>query len=263
MGTALVQGQLWGAKARNWAEVQEPQWQRVYEAVLSAAGVRTGTKILDIGCGAGGALRVARRFGAEVTGLDAAQALVEIARERLPGACIEIGEMENLPFEGRTYDLVTSFNAFQFAGNLTHALRDAGRVCRHEGTILMLVWGRREDCDLLSSVMPAVLSVLPPSEPSGPALPLPLADPGVIEDQMRRAGLAPRTSGEIEASFSYSNAEIAWRALSSAAPFVRVIAHAGEPAVKAVLLRSLQPYGRPDGSAVLRNRFRWVMASPA
>jgi ubiquinone/menaquinone biosynthesis C-methylase UbiE len=119
VGTALVQGQLWGAKARDWVEVQEPQWQRVYEAALSAGGIRTGTKILDIGCGAGGAHRVARRLGAEVTGLDAAQALVEIARERLPGARIEIGEMENPPFEDRTYDLVTSFNAFQFAENLS------------------------------------------------------------------------------------------------------------------------------------------------
>ena len=93
--------------------------------------------MLDIGCGAGGALLVARRLGAAVTGLDAAQALVEIARERLPGARIEIGEMENLPFEDGTFDLVTSFNAFQFAENPIHALQEAGRVCRPEGTILM------------------------------------------------------------------------------------------------------------------------------
>src|SRR5688572_31538984 len=98
MGTAQVQGELWGAKAGDWTTLQEPGWRPVYETVLREAGVGTGTKLLDAGCGAGGALLVAREMGADVAGLDAAPALVAIARERLPGARIEVGELEELPF---------------------------------------------------------------------------------------------------------------------------------------------------------------------
>src|SRR2546427_9346029 len=82
MGTAPIQGALWGARARDWADLNEPAWRPVFEAAMDQAGVRAGTKLLDIGCGSGGALMVARDRGAEPTGLDAAANLVAIARER-------------------------------------------------------------------------------------------------------------------------------------------------------------------------------------
>jgi hypothetical protein len=71
MGTAEVQGELWGASAADWATVQEPAWRPVYERVLDLAGVGIGISLLDIGCGAGGALMAAQRRGAAVAGLDA------------------------------------------------------------------------------------------------------------------------------------------------------------------------------------------------
>ena len=66
MGTATVQGELWGARAQDWADLNEPAWQPVFAAALQRAGVDPGNRIVDIGCGAGGALIVARQFGAEV-----------------------------------------------------------------------------------------------------------------------------------------------------------------------------------------------------
>lgn len=41
MGTAQVQGELWGAKARDWAEVQEPAWRHIYEAAMTQGGAKT------------------------------------------------------------------------------------------------------------------------------------------------------------------------------------------------------------------------------
>ncbi len=87
-----------------------------------------------------------------VCGLDASKNLAEIARRRLPGATIEVGEMESLPFADETFDVVTGINSFQFAGDIAAALREARRVCRRSGTVAMLVWGRREDCGVLTSV---------------------------------------------------------------------------------------------------------------
>lgn len=261
MGTARAQGELWGARARDWAEVQEPTWRPVYEAVLAQARVASGTHVLDVGCGSGGALVVADELGAMVAGLDAAEALVEIARERLPAARIEVGEMEELPFADAAFDVVTSFNAFQFAGDVGRALREARRVCRHGGTVAMLVWGPKQECDLSRATFPPVLALLPPPSAAAPAAP-PLSQPGAIEAIMEAARLQPTSSGDVDCDFTYRDVATAWRAISSAGGVVRAIRHAGEPAVRKAVEDTFGPFTRADGSVRLRNRFHWVMATP-
>ncbi len=262
MGTAATQGELWGARAEDWARVQEPAWRPVYEEILARAAVGRGTALLDIGCGAGGALEAGRRMGAEVAGLDASAALVAIARDRLPGARIEIGEMEALPFDDAAFDVVSGFNSFQFAADIAAALREARRVCRGGGKVVALVWGRREECELVSGVMPAILGLLPPSPNSAPA-PFDFASPGVVEGLMEAAGLRPHESGDLGCVFEYPDEATAIRAISSAGPSARAIRHAGEDALTEALREALRRFERPDGSVALRNRFRWVVARRA
>ena len=99
------------------------------------AGVGPGARHLDVGCGAGMAAalsasrgaRVAGR-GSRVGGIDAAEALLSIARERTPGGDFRQGELEALPFADAGFDLVTGFNAFQFAGEPAQALRAGAPV---------------------------------------------------------------------------------------------------------------------------------------
>ena len=50
MGTATVQGDLWSGAPRDWAELQEPLFTPIYEAILKAANVGRGQKALDVGC---------------------------------------------------------------------------------------------------------------------------------------------------------------------------------------------------------------------
>jgi SAM-dependent methyltransferase len=259
MGTAAVQGETWGSRARDWAELNEPAWRTVFETALQKAGAAPGKRLLDIGCGAGGSLVIAAEMGADVAGLDASANLVAIARERLPGAGIEIGEMEELPFADRSFDIVTGINSFQFAGDLLSALKEARRVLKEDGTLLMLVWGRREDCELVSGTASAVFALLPPATDARP--PLPLAEPGVIEDVMEEAGLAPTGSGEFSASLSAPDVETAVRMVLSAS--ARAIRAVGEAVVASAIRKTLPPFTRPDGSVVWNNRFRWVTATPA
>jgi SAM-dependent methyltransferase len=72
-----------------------------WEALLANIEIAPGLELLDVGCGAGGALAAARQMGARVTGIDASANLAEIARERNPGARIEVGEMDGyLAYDG-------------------------------------------------------------------------------------------------------------------------------------------------------------------
>ena len=144
MGTSQMMGELWGAKAVDWTELGEPVSRPAFEAAFTRTGIGPGTRLLDLGCGAGGAMVLARSLGAEVTGLDASSELVRVARSRLPGVRVEVGDLEELPFQDAGFDVVTGFNSFQFAGDIPRALREAQRVCRPGGAVLMCVWGPRE-----------------------------------------------------------------------------------------------------------------------
>lgn len=81
MGTAEIQGEHWGAPPRE-SELQEVAFGTLYEAAFAAARVGSGTKLLDVGCGAGLACQVAQLSEAKVSGLHAGAAMVEIAKSR-------------------------------------------------------------------------------------------------------------------------------------------------------------------------------------
>ena len=215
MGTAGMQGALWGARAEDLAEANEPAWRAVFDAALDHAGIRRGTRHLDIGCGAGGALVVSRALGADVAGLDASANLVAIARRRLPAARIEVGEMEALPFADGSFDVATAINSVQFAGDPVRALSEARRVTRPGGAVFVLVWGRREDCELISITASAVFALLPPA-PQGAPPPRPWAETGVIEGVMREAGLVPVEDGEFPGALEFPDAATATRTVLSA-----------------------------------------------
>ncbi|MEO8028730.1 MAG: methyltransferase domain-containing protein, partial [Bryobacteraceae bacterium] len=81
--SAQRQARLWTSGASEWtamAELVEPPF---WDLVLDAAGVASGTRLLDAGCGSGGAMARAAARGASVTGVDATEALLDEARKRL------------------------------------------------------------------------------------------------------------------------------------------------------------------------------------
>jgi ubiquinone/menaquinone biosynthesis C-methylase UbiE len=69
-----------------------------------------------------------------VSGIDAAKALIEFARRRVSAADLRVGPIEQLPWPDDSFDLVTGFNAFQFAADSVAALpigrRSGGRCWR-------------------------------------------------------------------------------------------------------------------------------------
>jgi len=71
MGSAEVQGELWGRDPQTWARYQEAQMRPLYDATLRALEPLAGRTLLDAGCGAGLALGLAADRGATVSGLDA------------------------------------------------------------------------------------------------------------------------------------------------------------------------------------------------
>ena len=129
----------WGRKAVDMATLHEPQNMREYAAVHGRLGVGAGTRLLDIACGAGLAVELASAYGAEAAGIDASPRLVEIARDRVPGADLRVGDMRELPWPDETFDVVTSFRGIW--GTTPEVLDEALRVLRPGGRMGLTVWG--------------------------------------------------------------------------------------------------------------------------
>jgi ubiquinone/menaquinone biosynthesis C-methylase UbiE len=228
----------------------------VFATALQQAGVAPGVALLDIGCGAGEALLMARAMGASVTGIDRSKAMVRFAREKVPQAAIAVGEMEHLPYADDSFDVVTGINAFQFAGSLPDALTEARRVCLPGGAVFMLVWGQREQCDLMRISIAPVLSLLAPS----PATAQPPLDRARIETAMRQAGLTPTDHGEISAGLSFPDSRTAIRAVLSAGMMQRIIAAVGITRVSETLAATLPAVADVNGTITWNNQFIWVKA---
>lgn len=257
--TADANGRLWGARARDWAEVQERQFAAGYDHVLAQAGVGPGTRLLDAGCGAGMAAMRAAALGATVAGIDAAPLLLDIARERVPAGDFREGDLEDLPFPDDSLDVVTGFNAFQFAGNPVRALAEARRVTRPGGTVAVMTWGRPEGMQA-AAVVGALRPLLPPTATGAPG-PFALSDPDRLSAFVAQAGLSPRAVIEGETAWTYPDLATALRGVNSSGVAVRAIGIAGEEAVTAAHSAALAPFAQPDGSLRIGARYMAVLAT--
>jgi SAM-dependent methyltransferase len=258
-GSAAAHGAIWGARARDWAEAQEHFARPLYEAVLRDAGVRAGTAILDVGCGAGLFCAMAAERGARVMGLDAAEGMIAVARERVPAGDFRVGEMEALPYEDRTFDLVTGFNSFQFAARPVNALIQARRVARPGATVSIATWGKPEDSEA-ADCLAALRPLLPPAPPDAPG-PFALSADGALAALVREAGLVPRSVHEVECPFDYPDLAAALRGLLSAGPGVRAVEVSGEARVRETLTRALAPYRLSAGGYRLEQTFMFMLAT--
>jgi SAM-dependent methyltransferase len=197
--------------------------------------------------------------GARVAGLDAAEASLEIARERAPEGDFRAGELEYLPWADNTFDVVTGFNSFQYAADVVNALREARRVARPRGRVAMAVWGRAEDCETVATLT-ALSKFLPPPSPGSPG-PFALSAPGRVEGLLELAGLSPLASAVVDCLFEFPDLETAVRGTMSSGPAAAAIQQAGAEAVRQAIAESLAPFRTSGGGYCQRNRFRHVIAT--
>jgi SAM-dependent methyltransferase len=263
-GSGRRQSDLWTERARDWADVMEG-WSGwgipVYRHVLEHVTVDRGTSLLDVGCGAGRFSRIAADRGATVSGLDATAAFVEIARERVPDGDFRVGDMEDLPWDDDSFDVVTGFNSFFIAADMVNALREARRVARPGASVAMTVFGRPERCQS-TTVFSSLRQFMPPragsaaDDQEGPGL----HEEGTLETRATDAGLSPSQAGYLEFTEEYPNLETMVRGYLAAPPFVRAARAAGEEAVRQALVEALRPLETSSGRYRLEDEVRYLIA---
>ena len=255
--TSVVNGALWGMAARDWAEIQEGQCRAVYVATFERVGAGTGVRYLDAGCGAGMAAQIAAERGAVVSGLDASENLLGIARQRVPAGSFVAGELEVLPFADGSFDLVTGFNSFQYAANPLAALSEARRVARPDAQVVVMTWG--EPGSMEATALLAALKPLMPPPPVGaapPPGPFSLSNEQALRTFAEGAGLTPVEVFDVESPWVYPDLAMALRGLGSSGVAARAAAHSGREALDAAHAAALAPFRQADGSYRVGATFR-------
>ena len=97
-------------------------------------------RVLDVGCAKGYLVYVFQEFGVEAYGVDISQHAIshspESIRDRLQ--CCDV-ELEKLPFESESFDMITSFDTMEHLQNPGHAISEIARVLKPRGTVAIVV----------------------------------------------------------------------------------------------------------------------------
>jgi ubiquinone/menaquinone biosynthesis C-methylase UbiE len=250
-------GELWSTRAHDWAELMEPAMRQLYAAILDRIAPPAGATLLDAGCGAGLFCRLAASRGATVFGIDAAPALLDFARERVPLGTFDLGDVGNLPYADATFDVVTGINSFQYLSSPLAALREVKRVAKPDAQIVIAALGSVDECE--SAAYLYAIASMSPLTPSTPG-PFALSQPGALEALAMQAELTPVEVADVAVEWCFADLDDALDALLSSGPAVRAIQIAGDRRVRNVVTDSIRSFGTARGEYRLENTFRYLIA---
>jgi ubiquinone/menaquinone biosynthesis C-methylase UbiE len=146
----------WDAKAGAYGDYAAKVTRQVVERVLDAAGVRQGTKLLDIASGPGYVAGAAATRGATALGIDFAPSMVAVARKNYPSAEFREGDAEALDFPDRNFDAVTCAFGIGHLANPDKAVFEAFRVLRPGGRYAFSWWCSPDKHEFFALVQNAV-----------------------------------------------------------------------------------------------------------
>jgi SAM-dependent methyltransferase len=153
------------------------------EVFYRRLGIKAGTRLLDVGCGAGQLALIAARAGAVVTGCDIATNWLERARTRAAAEGLNIafeeGDAEALPYEDAQFDAVTSMFGAMFAPRPELVAAELSRVCRPGGIIAMANW---TPAGFVGQMFKIIAKHIAPSGMPSPAL---WGDEATVRDRFR------------------------------------------------------------------------------
>jgi SAM-dependent methyltransferase len=125
-------------------------------ALLGAAHVSAGTRLLDVATGPGFIAGAAASLGAIVIGLDFAEAMIAEGRRRHPAIEFRQGDAQDLPFDDAAFDAVVMNFGLLHLARPDAAIAEARRVLRPGGRYALTVWAVPEEAVGFGIILKAV-----------------------------------------------------------------------------------------------------------
>jgi SAM-dependent methyltransferase len=214
----------WGRKAVDFSTLSELGNCREYVAMHHRLGVDAGDRLLDVACGSGLSIELARLRGALCSGIDASARLVAVARDRNPGSDIRVGDMLALPWDRASFDVVTSFRGIW--GTTPDAVAEIRRVLRPGGRVGITVWGHIKVSPGAWALAPLRLAAVEKVE--NQAAMVSLGRPGAGEQLLESIGFRDVERVDVPFVWEFADPELYARALMSSGPGYEAIQNVGE-----------------------------------
>src|SRR6202050_2891379 len=214
----------WGRKAADFSTLSELGNCREYFAMHHRLGVDAGHRLLDMACGSGLSIELARLRGASCSGIDASARLVAVARDRNPGSDIRIGDIHALPWEAASFDVVTSFRGIW--GTTPGAVAEIHRVLRPGGRAGITVWGHLKVSPGAWALAPFRLAAA--DKVGNQAVMVSLGRPGAGEQLLESYGFVDVERVEVPFAWELADPQQYARALASMGPAYEAIQNVGE-----------------------------------
>jgi SAM-dependent methyltransferase len=131
---------LWAGRAAAYERGFARLTAHTTGALLDAAGVGAGTRVLDVGTGPGVVAAAAAARGARVTAVDAEPGMAEAAARNVPGLDVRVAVLPDLPLPDAGFDAVTGNFVINHTSDPAAALTELSRVLRPGGRLALTCW---------------------------------------------------------------------------------------------------------------------------
>lgn len=190
--------QNWTQGAAGWVENEQIfdfTYQPVTAAVVAAAALAPGQRVLDIGCGTGTLLLAAIDVGAVPVGVDISPVMVAAASARVPDATVGIADAQTDDLlaiaPGPTFDRVISRYGVMFFDDPTAAFTNIRSACTPGARLSFACWREVSENPTFTLGTTTLLDLMtdPPPTP-GPRAPGPMAfaEPSYVHEFLGAAG---------------------------------------------------------------------------
>ncbi len=258
MSTKTIQGKLWSIQPQYWSQNFEPYFLPLYRKALQQLQLNENDSLLDAGCGSGMFSSLAIKTGADVVGIDAAHALLEVARKRNFSNTFLEEDLEALPFANDSFDVVAGFNSFQYAGSFENGLKEAKRTLRPGGKLVIAIWDKPELSDS-TTVLKAIGNLAPPP-PAGTPGPFALSEDGKVESVLNTLGLHLDAKNSIPCPFIYSSLSDGVKSFMGTGPAANALNYADKTTIENTIKEAMSPYHIVDDFYFLLNHFLLFIA---
>jgi SAM-dependent methyltransferase len=247
----------WTRKAKTYDRLTGRATARLVVPLLEAAGVESGTRLLDAACGPGHIAAAAAAKGAKPVGLDTAEGMVAVARARYAKIEFQQGDAERLPFGDASFDAVVAGFVVNHLPHPERALAEFARVVRPGGRVAVTVWdrpGRMRLLGVLGEAVERTEGVRDPGLPSGGPDPFRFADDAPLAALLSGAGLAEAEVRSIAFEQEVADTDELWEGmLASSVRTAALIERQPEPVrrrIRAALEQAVAPYRSETGIAL-------------
>jgi SAM-dependent methyltransferase len=173
-----------GAGGQRWAvrqPVQDVLLQPIADILIDRAGVKSGERVLDVGCGSGStSFAFAHAVGStgHVMGIDISAPMLARAREVTPpGAPVEfvLADATVHAFVPESFDLLASRFGVMFFADPALSFANMRRAMRRSGRLAFACWREPRENPVFMTPLQAVYRHVPKMPPPGPEDPGPFA----------------------------------------------------------------------------------------